>query len=440
MKRRGFVHRLAALLGAAIVPLRGRGGTGAPGHGTTARRGASGLLLIPMDDAQTNHLKAYGLAFDAVRRGGHTEWLLNYRGGSFLVPDDGDVRRAATLAGVAVEGVDDSGLLAVRATIEQNNMEAIVLERAPRIAIYAPPFAPPWDDAVTMALRYADIPFTRVWDPEVVGGGRAAFDWLHLHHDDFTGQDSKFYLTYAGASWLADMVQADQATARQLRFATVPALKKAVAERLRAYVENGGFLFAMCTATETLELALAAHDVDIAAAFADGTPMDPDADARLDWAAALACQGAHVEKNPAIPAFSDIDGHQVNNPALRQPLGAFELFNFSAKIDPAYSMLVQCHRQVIPDFYGVTTSFTRRTLKPADVVLAEEPGAPWVKYIHGDLGRGTWTYLGGHDPEDPQHQIGAPPTDLSLHPTSPGYRLILNNVLFPAARKRELKT
>ena len=444
MKRRGFLRGLAAMLGGVLFRTRAR--TDARTRGATdatAPRGPApdgGLLLVPMDDAQTNHLKAYGIAFDAVRRGGHTEWLLNYRGGSFLVPDDGDLRRAATLACVAVEGVDDGGLLAVRATIEQNNMEAIVLERAPHVAIYAPPFAPPWDDAVMMALRYADIPFTRVWDPEVVGGGLAAFDWLHLHHEDFTGQDSKFYLTYAGASWLADMVQADQATARQLRFATVPALKKAVAERLRAYVENGGFLFAMCTATETLELALAAHDVDIAAAFADGTPMDPDADAKLDWSRALACQGAHLEKNPAIPVFSDIDGHQVNNPALRQPLGAFELFNFSAKIDPAYAMLVQCHRQVIPDFYGVTTSFTRRTLKPADVVLAEEPGAPWVKYIHGDLGRGTWTYLGGHDPEDPQHQIGAPPTDLSLHPTSPGYRLILNNVLFPAARKRELKT
>ncbi|HTT66693.1 MAG TPA: hypothetical protein VMF70_01565 [Gemmatimonadales bacterium] len=440
MKRRVFLRAVGGALGwlagaraaRALPPV-------ADGRGGAAPRDGS-LLLVPMDDAQTNHLKAYGIAYDAVRRGGHTEWLLNYRGGSFLVPDDGAVRRATTLAGVAVEGVDDSQLLTIRGTIEQNNMDAVVLERAPRVAIYAPPFAPPWDDAVTMALQYADIPFTRVWDPEVLGGGLTAFDWLHLHHEDFTGQDSKFYLTYAGASWLNDMVAADQATARQQRFATVPALKKAVAERLRSYVENGGFLFAMCTATETLELALAAHDVDIAAAFADGTPMDPDADAKLDWSRAMACRDAHLEQNPAIPVFSDIDGHQVNNPALRQPLGAFELFNFSAKIDPAYTMLVQCHRQVIPDFYGVTTSFTRRTLKPADVVLAEEPGAPWVKYIHGDLGRGTWTYLGGHDPEDPQHQIGAPPTDLSLHPTSPGYRLILNNVLFPAARKRELKT
>jgi hypothetical protein len=397
-------------------------------------------LLVPMDDSQANHLKAYGLAYASVARGGHTEWLLNYRGGSFLIPDDGAARRAATLAGVTLESVSDTQVVAIRGTVEQNNMDAILLERAPRVAIYSPPFAAPWDDAVTLALQYAEIPFTRVWDPEVLGGRLADFDWLHLHHEDFTGQYSKFYVTYAGARWLADMVRENQAAAQQLGFPSVPALKKAVARRIRAYLENGGFLFAMCTATETLELALAAHDVDIAAEYADGTPMDPDADAKLDWTQALACRDAHLEKNTAIPAFSDIDGHQVNNPALRQPLGAFELFNFSAKIDPVPTMLVQCHRQVIPDFYGITTSFTRRTLKPGDILLAEEPGAPWVKYIHGDLGRGTWTYLGGHDPEDPQHQIGNPPTDLSLHPTSPGYRLILNNVLFPAARKRELKT
>ena len=435
MKRREFLGSMAGL-GALLGAHRGTG-EGARGHGTAAQ-GAS--LLVPMDEEQTNHLKAYGLAYGAVSRGGHVEWLLNYRGGSFLIPDEGASRRAATLAGVALASVSAADVLDIRGTIEQNNMDAVPLEKAPRVAIYSPPFAPPWDDAVTLALRYADIPFTRVWDPEVLGGRLADFDWLHLHHEDFTGQYSKFYLTYAGASWLADMVQENQAAARTLGFADVPALKKAVARRIRTFVDGGGFLFAMCTATETLELALAAHDVDIAAAYADGTPIDPDADARLDWTQAMACRDAHVERNPAIPAFSDIDGHQVNNPGLRQPLGAFELFAFSAKIDPVPTMLVQCHRQVIPDFYGITTSFTRRTLKASNVVLAEEPGAPWVKYIHGDVGRGTWTYLGGHDPEDPQHQVGNPPTDLSLHPSSPGYRLILNNVLFPAARKRELKT
>jgi hypothetical protein len=431
VKRRDFVQALTAapLLGAAL-----RTGGRADGIPSTQ-------LLVPMDDTQTNHLKAYGITFHAIERSGHCEWLLNYRGGSFLLPDDEPARRAAALTGVVVEPVGDSAVAAIKGEIAQQNMDAIPLERVPRVAIYTPPNAPPWDDAVTMALQYADIPFTKVWDPEVMAGRmRENFDWLHLHHEDFTGQYSKFFLSYQGAPWLDEMVQRNQAAARALGVQTVPALKKAVAQHIREYVENGGFLFAMCTATETLELALAAHDVDIAASYADGSPMDPDASAKLDWSRAMACRNAHLEMAPGTPSFSDIDGHQVNNPGRRQPLGAFELFNFSAKIDPVPAMLVQNHRGVISDFYGLTTSFTRELLKPADIILAEEPGAPWVKYIHGDLGRGTWTYFGGHDPEDAQHQIGDTPTDLSLHPTSPGYRLILNNVLFPAARKRELKT
>jgi len=308
------------------------------------------------------------------------------------------------------------------------------------VAVYVPPNAPPWDDAVTMALQYAGIPFEKVWDFEVLAGKLPSYDWLHLHHEDFTGQYSKFYLIYAGAPWLAEMVRINGDAAKRLGFETVPDLKKAVARQIRQYVANGGFLFAMCTATETIDLALAAERVDIAAAFADGTAMDPQADRKLDWSQALAFAGAHVEPNPQIASFSDIDGHQVNTGPRRQPLGAFKLFNFSAKIDPVPTMLVQSHRQVIPDFYGLTTSFMRQRLKASDLVLADEEGAPWVKYIHGDHGRGTWTFFGGHDPEDQQHQIGDPPTDLSLHPHSPGYRLILNNVLFPAAKKRELKT
>jgi len=220
----------------------------------------------------------------------------------------------------------------------------------------------------------------------------------------------------------------------------VPAEKRAVAQEIRAFVDRGGVLFAMCTATETLDLTLASANTDIAASYADGTPMAPDAASHMDWSQTLAFQNAQLELSPNVPAFSDIDGHQVNSPERRQPLGAFKLFGFSAKIDPVATMLVQNHRDVIPDFYGLTTSFTKRTLKPAVTVLADETGAPWVKYIHGELGQGTWTFYGGHDPEDPQHQIGDPPTDLSLHPHSPGYRLILNNVLFPAAKKKELKT
>jgi len=251
VNRRGFLGSLAAC--GPVARLLG-----------TPARPSAGALLVPMDDAQTNHLKAYGIAYAAIVRTGRVEWLLNYRGGSFLLADDAAARRAATLAGVAVESVTDGAVVAIRGTIDQNNMDAIVLERAPRVAIYSPPFAPPWDDAVTMALQYAEIPFTKVWDTEVVGGRLRDTDWLHLHHEDFTGQYSKFYLSYAGAPWLAEMVDRNQATARQLGFPHVPALKKAVALRIRQYVEQGGFLFAMCNATETLELALAAHDVDIA--------------------------------------------------------------------------------------------------------------------------------------------------------------------------------
>ena len=432
MRRREFLGTVGGGL------IYGLGGV--RGLGRVRRAGLAPWLLIPMDDAQTDHLKAYGLTFRVLERGGRAEWFLNYRGGSFLVPGDGGTVRDAALAGVACEGMGDGQVADIKAQIQQENMDAIPLEKVPRVAVYVPPNASPWDDAVTMVLNYAGIKFDKIWDAEVIGKGLTKFDWLHLHHEDFTGQYSKFYLNYAGAPWLVDMVQRNQSMAKQLGFPNVPAEKRGVAEEIRAFVERGGFLFAMCTATETLDLALASEHVDIAAAYADGTPMDPDAARKMDWSRALAFQGAQLELSPNVPAFSDIDGHQVNSIGRQQPLGAFKLFNFSAKIDPVPTMLVQCHRDVIPDFYGLTTSFTKHTLKSSVTVLADEPGAAWVKYIHGELGQGTWTFYGGHDPEDPQHQIGDPPTDLSLYPHSPGYRLILNNVLFPAAKKRELKT
>ena len=425
MNRREFV----ALTGAAVLP-------GLPPSGF---RSAS-WLLIPMDENQADHLKAYGVIFRALERGERGEWLLNYRGGSFLLPASAGAARDATLAGVTVEPIDSGRVVGIRADIQQTNADAVPLEKAPKVAVYAPPTSAPWDDAVTMALNYAGIGFEKVWDGEVLSERLGTYDWLHLHHEDFTGQYSKFYLNYSGAPWLAEMVDRNQRMARQLGFPNVPALKGAVARGMAGFVENGGFLFAMCTATETLDLALAAENVDIAASYADGSPMDAGASAKLHWDRALAFQGARLEQSPMAAVFSDIDGHQVNSAGGRQPLGSFTLFNFSAKIDPVPTMLVQNHRQVVPDFYGLTTSFMRRALKPGITVLADEPGAPWVKYIHGDRGRGTWTFFGGHDPEDPQHQIGDAPTDLSLHPHSPGYRLILNNVLFPAAKKKELKT
>ncbi|MEJ2540335.1 MAG: asparagine synthetase B [Gemmatimonadota bacterium] len=394
-------------------------------------------LLVPMDRDQTNHLRAYGLTFQVLEEGDRAEWLLNFQGGAFLLPDLDWVRAEAALRGVRVVPLGAAEVARIRGIVAEGNMEAVPLEKAPRIAVYTPPNSTPWDDAVTMALEYADIPYEKVWDREVIEGGLEEYDWLHLHHEDFTGQYSKFYLTYAGAGWLQDEVARNQNVARELGFPSVPALKKGVANTIRDYVEGGGFLFAMCSATETLELALAAGTVDIAAAYSDGTPPDPDATRKMDWSRAMAFEGAEIQVSPTVSAFSDIDAHQVNT-AWRKELGVFTLFDFSAKFDPVPAMLTQNHEAVLPDFYGLTTAFNEERLKPGTVVLAREAG--WAKYIHGPVGEGTFTYFGGHDPEDPEHQIGDPQTDLALHPNSPGYRLILNNVLFPAAKKKQLKT
>ncbi|HSH45703.1 MAG TPA: hypothetical protein VK966_07600 [Longimicrobiales bacterium] len=396
-------------------------------------------LLVPMDDAQMDHLRAYGLTYHALEDGHPAEWLLNYRYGSFLLPDVPAVRREAALRGVTVEEADDGAVASIKAEIEDANMEVVILEKPPEIAIYTPPNASPWADAVTLALTYADIPYEEVWDREVLQGKLDEYDWLHLHHEDFTGQYSKFYISFAGASWLQEEVERNEAMAREFGAPDVPALKKQVAEEIRNYIAGGGFLFAMCTATETLDLALAAAGVDIAAPFSDGTPVDMDATERMEWGRALAFQNAQVQANPAVNAFSDIDGHQVNT-AWREPLGSFSLFDFSAKFDPVPAMLVQNHETVLRDFYGLTTSFRSDRLKPGVTVLAQEEGTDWAKYIHGNFGEGTWTFLGGHDPEDQQHDVGDTATDLSLHTHSPGYRLILNNVLFPAAKKKTLKT
>src|SRR5438477_276954 len=301
VKRRDFVKAVGRFGGWAV-------GARFAGFQPPNRPTAQPSLLIPMDDAQTDHLKAYGLTYRAIQAGLKAEWLLNYRGGSFLIPDLDALRRDAALNGIRTEPVD-SALTAVRGEIEASNMDAVPLEKASKVAVYAPPNAAPWDDAVTMALQYAGIPFTKIWDAEVMNGGLRDYDWLHLHHEDFTGQYSKFFLIYSGATWLAEMVERNSDMARRLGFQTVPDLKKAVARTIRGYVENGGFLFAMCTATETIDLALAAEKVDIAATFADGTPIDPDSDAKLDWSKRFASTGAPIEPNPLIASFSDIDRH-----------------------------------------------------------------------------------------------------------------------------------
>ncbi len=315
MRRREFVRTVSRTVGLSV-------GAGLLGFRPTVRPSAGLSLLIPMDDAQGDHLKAYGVTYRVVQAGIKAEWLLNYRGGSFLLPDGAAIRRDASLGGVTFEPVDDARVTAIRGEIEASNMDTVPLEKAPKVAVYVPPNAPPWDDAVTMALQYAGIPFDKVWDFDVSTDKLRSYDWLHLHHEDFTGQYSKFYLIYAGAPWLAEMVRFNTDAAKRLGFGTVPDLKKAVARKIRDYVADGGFLFAMCTATETIDLALAAERVDIAAAFADGTPMDPDADRKLDWSRTLAFTGAHVEPNPQVASFSDLDGHQVNAGPRRQPLGA----------------------------------------------------------------------------------------------------------------------
>ena len=394
-------------------------------------------LLVPMDRSQQDHLRAYGLTYWTLEQQEKAEWLLNYRGGSFLLPDREDVRREAAFRGVSVELMNATDEARMRAMVASSNMEAVPLEKAPQVAIYTPPNSTPWDDAVTMALEYAGIEYDKIWDGDVLEGNLSEYEWVHLHHEDFTGQYSKFFLTYSGAPWLQEEVARNQEIAREGGFADVPSLKKHVAMTLRNYVEDGGFLFAMCSATETLELALAAHSSDIAAAYSDGTPPDPNASSKMDWSQAMAFTDAQVQIAPSVNAFSDIDGHQVNTP-WRNELGVYTLFDFSAKFDPVPAMLTQNHESVLRDFYGLTTSFRQDRLKSGTIVLAQE--GSWAKYVHGNLGEGTFTYFGGHDPEDAEHQIGDPQTDLALHPNSPGYRLILNNVLFPAAKKQKLKT
>ena len=402
--------------------------------------GAAGArLLVPMDDKQADHLRAYGLTYWALERGLHGEWLLNYRGGSFLLPDNATLATEAVVRGVTVEPVDEAMVARIMAEIADNNMESVKLETAPRIAVYVPPSAPPWDDAVQLALDYAQIPYTKLWDAEVLDGKLSQYDWLHLHHEDFTGQYGKFFAAFATTDWYRRQVAENEAMAHSRGFAKVSELKKAVARTIKAYVAAGGFLFAMCSATDTFDIALAAKNVDIVGPEYDGDGADPRADAKLDFGECLAFQNFQLDENPMVYEFSNID--TTNRASLRgQRNDTFTLFDFSAKQDPVPSMLVQDHTAVVPGFMGQTTGFEKSMIKPGITVLAETPGADDVKYLHGHYGKGTFTFYGGHDPEDYQHAVGDPPTDLALHKHSPGYRLILNNVLFPAAEKKEKKT
>ncbi len=396
-------------------------------------------ILVPMDRSQSDHLKAYGVAFEALKEQYVVKWLLNYRGGSFLLPESEGLAALCNIRGVRFELVSSANVAAIMAEIQEANMEAVVLEKEPKIAIYIPPNALPWDDAVTLALEYAEIEYDRFWDDEVLEGKLVDYDWLHLHHEDFTGQFGKFYGSYRHTPWYQNDVQVNGAMAARHGYAKVWQLKHAVAQKIREFVENGGFLFAMCAATDTYDIAMAAHGTDIVDGLIDGDGIDPQYKSKLDFSRCFAFEDFSLKTNPFEYEFSDIDASDYSR--LRgAEADYFQLFDFSAKYDPVPTMLTQCHVNVIDGFLGQTTSFFKDKVKKSVIILAEVPGQNEVKYIHGNIGKGTFTFYGGHDPEDYQHKVGDPETILDLHKNSPGYRLILNNILFPAAEKKELKT
>jgi hypothetical protein len=400
-------------------------------------------ILIYMDLQQTDHLKAYGIAYWALTRNLDVDWLLNYRGGSFMLDNLGTVANECRVRGVAFDQLDGSRAAQIYSDVqrEDNNMDVVRLEKAPKVAVYVPPTFQPWDDAVTLALEYAEIHYDKLWDDEVLQGKLGEYDWIHLHHEDFTGQYGKFYASFAGASWYIEQQAMLEKEAHKLGYKKVSEEKKAVARAIKMYIAGGGFMFAMCSATDTYDIALAAENTDICDVMYDGDPPDPDAQSRLDFSKTLAFTNFTLEKNSLRYEYSDIDIPPSDLLPYQNPeTDYFTLFEFSAKFDPVPTMLTQNHVNVIKGFLGQTTGFKKSLVKNAVTVLAEKAGSDQVKYLHGNYGRGTFTFYGGHDPEDYQHAVGDPPTDLSLHKNSPGYRLILNNVLFPAAKKKQQKT
>jgi hypothetical protein len=400
-------------------------------------------VLIYMDLQQTDHLKAYGIAFWALTKEMPVDWLLNYRGGSFMLDDHEMVVTECRVRGVAFAELSAADASAIYAEVqrEDNNMDVVRLEKAPRVAVYVPPGFHPWDDAVTLALEYAEIKYDKLWDDEVLGGKLADYDWLHLHHEDFTGQYGKFYASFSGAPWYIEQQATLEQEAHKLGFKKVSDEKKAVARAIKTFIGNGGFMFAMCSATDTYDIALAAENTDICDVMYDGDPPDLDAQQKLEFTKTLAFTNFTIEKNPLRYEYSDIDVPPSDLLGFQnQETDYFTLFEFSAKFDPVPTMLTQDHVNVIKGFLGQTTGFKKSLIKSNVTILAEHQGTDQVKYLHGNFGRGTFTFYGGHDPEDYQHAVGDPPTDLSLHKNSPGYRLILNNILFPAAKKKEQKT
>lgn len=404
------------------------------------RHAGGASLLIPMDDRQSDHLKAYGLVYWALENGLSGWWLLNYRGGSFIIPATQEVETECLIRNVRSQPLSDAAQASLMNEIARPdvNQEAVRLDKAPHIAVYSPPGSLPWDDAVTLVLTYAQVPYDVIYDREIIDGRLADYDWLHLHHEDFTGQYGKFYGAYGHTAWYRNQVRDSEKDARELGFGKVSHLKLAVAKTIKAYVAQGGFLFAMCSGADSFDIALAAEGVDICHEVFDGDPADSDAQERLDYSKCLAFTNFKLVKNPLEYEYSDIDVTNTRKTTEQNDL--FTLFDFSAKWDPVPTMLCQNHSAVIQGFMGQTTAFDKNLVKPDAVILGENKALGEVRYLHGTFGNGTWTFYGGHDPEDYRHYVGDEHTTLDLHPNSPGYRLILNNILFPAAKKKKLKT
>ena len=398
-------------------------------------------ILIPMDaKSQSNHLKAYGITYWVLSQNQNVKWLLNYRGGAFLMPSSERIKRECLIRGVSYELISDSKTATILEDISSpsKNMDAIVLEKAPKIAVYSPSGKQPWDDAVTLVLTYAEIPYDVVYDTEVLNDGLLLYDWLHLHHEDFTGQYGKFYRAYRNAAWYIEQQQNAEALAQELGYAKVSDAKLAVAQKIKDYVLGGGFMFAMCSATDSFDIALAAEQLDICEPMFDGDGTTPNYQAQLDFSNTFAFKEFIIERDPNVYEFSSID--QTNVRQIKKEVDYFALMEYSAKWDPIPTMLNQNHTALVKGFMGQTTAYTRSQIKSNVLILGENKINNEARYIHGIKGKGFFTFYGGHDPEDYTHRVGDPKTELELHPTSPGYRLILNNVLFPAAKKKKQKT
>jgi hypothetical protein len=398
-------------------------------------------MLLPMDETQTDHLKAYGLSYWVLSKEGTVDWLLNYRGGSFMIKYAQTIENECIIRNISYEVISDAQANQILNEIASpsSNMDVMKLEKYPKIAVYSPKSKQPWDDAVTLVLTYAEIPYDVIFDDEVMYNELAKYDWLHLHHEDFTGQYGKFYRSYRHLPWYQQQQQEYEASARKHGFSKVSHLKLAIVKRIQTYVAGGGFLFAMCSATDTYDIALAAEGVDICDVMFDGDPMDPRAQEKLDFERTFAFEKFTIERSPWEYEFSNID-NQPQSRGLREDNDYFTLFQFSAKWDPIPTMLTQNHSQIIKGFMGQTTGFKKDLVKGDVLVMGETKSIDEARYIHGVIEKGFFTFYGGHDPEDYQHIVGEEPTDLNLHPNSPGYRLILNNILFPAAKKKKQKT